>query len=80
MEERREKRNAVGVDVPDDPFLSIMILKGSLSEGAFCFFEPRRKERRRMYRGTLFYTLLIRQPALRKLRSVATFSRKRRLL
>ena len=39
MEERREKRNAVGVDVPDDPLLSIMILKGSLSEGAFCFFE-----------------------------------------
>ena len=34
MEERREKRNAVGVDVPDDPFLSIMILKGSLREGA----------------------------------------------
>ena len=39
---------AVGVDVLDDPFLSIMILKGSLSEGAFCFFESCKKERRRM--------------------------------
>ena len=51
----------------------------SLRREPFGIFEPCRKERRRMYRDTLFYTLLIRQPALRKLRSVATFSRKRRL-
>ena len=31
---RRRSLPIVGVDVPDDPFLSIMILKGSLREGA----------------------------------------------
>ena len=39
-----------------------------------------KKERRRMRSGMSFYTLLIRQPALRKLRLSATFSHKRRLL
>ena len=42
-------------------------------------FKSCKKDRGRMHRDAPFHTLLIRQPALCKLRSVATFSRKRRL-
>ena len=58
--------------------LSVRMRVHLSSRRGFCFFEPCKKERRRMRSGTPFHTLLIRQTALRKLRLSATFSHKRR--